>query len=322
MQPAGYRMKSYGSILHPVSCILYCVREAFMNRKVALIVSFVVFAIVSPVVSGKEKGPWKDMYVEVGDIKMHYIEAGTGDRVLVFVPGWTMTAESWKEQIPYFSSRGFRVIALDPRSQGLTTKTESGNTYQQQAADLHAFLEELKIEHSYLVGSGFGVLALLDYISSPEVLKPEKMVFVGGSPASLKAEDYPGSMTLQQARRLLLALEENRAKATDQFVRSLFKQRPGESIVAEIIAGSLKTPLSAALALYIDQLTGDRKPALLHVPVPSLIVTTSDDRAIGEYMKAKTPRSILEVIDDAGPAMFLEKPQAFNQTLENFLGEH
>ena len=103
-----------------------------------------------------------------------------------------MTADIWKEQILYFSSRGFRVIALDPRSQGLTTKTESGNTYQQQAADLHAFLQALKIEHSYLVGYGSGVLALLDYISSPEALKPEKMVFVDGSPAALKSEDYPG----------------------------------------------------------------------------------------------------------------------------------
>jgi pimeloyl-ACP methyl ester carboxylesterase len=39
-------------------------------------------------------------------------------------------------------------------------------------------------------------------------------------------------------------------------------------------------------------------------------------------MKAKTPRASLEIIENAGPAMFLEKPQAFNQALENFLGGH
>lgn len=293
-----------------------------MNRRAVLILSFVAFSIAGPLVYGKDKGPWKDMYVEVGDIKMHYLEAGSGDRVLVFVPGWTMTAESWKEQIPYFSSRGFRVIALDPRSQGLTTRTELGNTYQQQAADLHEFLQTLKIEHSYLVGAGSGALALLDYISSPEALKPERMVFVSSSPAALKSEDYPGSMTLQQARRFLLSFEENRAKATEQFARSLFKERPSEGTVAEIAAASMKTPLAAAISLYFDLVTGDRKAALLHVPVPSLFVMTSDDRAIGEYMKSKTPRSSLEVIENAGPAMYLEKPQAFNQALENFLGEH
>jgi len=36
-----------------------------------------------------------------------------------------MAAETWKEQIPYFSSRDFRVIALDPRSHGQSTKTEA-----------------------------------------------------------------------------------------------------------------------------------------------------------------------------------------------------
>jgi microsomal epoxide hydrolase len=293
-----------------------------MNRKsvFGLVILLVILAASSGF--GKEKGLWKDLFVEVGDIKVHYLDTGTGDRVLVFVPGWTMTTGVWKEQIPYFSSRGFRVIALDPRSQGLTTKTESGNTCQQQAADLHAFLQALKIEHSYLVGWGSGVAVLLDYISSPEALKPEKMVFVEGSPAALKTEDSPGNATLQQARRLVLGLEEDRAKRTEQYVRSLFKQHPSESQVSEMVAASMKTPLSAAFSIYFDLLTGDRRPALLHVPVPSLILATPENRAVGEYMKNKIPRSSLEVIEDTGSAMFLDKPQAFNQILENFLGEH
>jgi microsomal epoxide hydrolase len=242
--------------------------------------------------------------------------------VLVLIPGWTMAAEVWKEQIPYFSARGFRVIALDPRSHGLTTKTESGNTYQQHAADLHAFLQALTIEHSYLVGWGSGGSVLLDYISSPEALKPERMVFVEVSPAALKIEDYPGIITMQQARKLVLALGENRAKGTDLYVRSLFKQRPQEILVNDMIKASLKTPLSAALSLFFDLFTADRRPGLRHVPVPSLIVTSSESQAIGEYMKDRIPRSTLEVIEGAGPAIFLDKPQAFNQILDSFFGEH
>jgi non-heme chloroperoxidase len=292
-----------------------------MNRK-CVPALFLLVWLAGSAVHGKDKGPWKDSFVEVGDIKIHYLEAGTGDRVLVFIPGWTMTAEVWKEQIPYFSARGFRVIAMDPRSQGLTTKTEAGNTYQQQAADLHAFLQALKIEHAYLVGWGTGVLTMLDYIASPEALKPERLVFVDGSPAALKSEDYPGSMTAQQARRFVLSLEENRGKATEQLVRAMFKQKPPELVVADMVAASLKVPLSAAIPLYFDMFTGDRKPALLHVPVPSLIITTSEGRTIGDYMKSKVPRSTLEVIEGAGSAMFLDRPQAFNQVLESFLGEH
>jgi non-heme chloroperoxidase len=286
---------------------------------------FVLFALflLGPLwaVAGKESGQWKDLYVKVGDIKIHYLEAGTGDRTLIFIPGWTMTAEVWKEQIPYFSSRGFRVIAYDPRSHGLTTKTETGNTYAQHAADLHAFLKSLKAEHSYLVGWSAGVTTLLEYISSPESIKPEKMIFVDGGPALLKMDDYPGQMTLIQAR-WPLSYQEDRAKAIGQVVGSMFKQQHPGWLFKDLEDGCSKTPNDAAFSLLIDIFTGDRRPALARVPVPSLIITTEENRQMGEYMKSKIPRSNLEIIENAGHAIFLDKPQAFNQALESFLGEH
>ena len=290
-----------------------------MNRKAILI--FALLAAVLPV-AGKEIGPWRDRYLQVGDIKIHYLEAGAGDRTLVFVPGWMTSAEVWKEQIPYFASRGFRVIAVDPRSQGETTRTESGNTYQQHAADLHAFLQSLKIERCYLVGWAAGVTTLLEYLSSPEVLNPEKVVFAEGGPAMVKLEDYPGSVTPQQARKLLLSLQEDRTKAMDQYLRGLFNTRQPEILYKELLDNSQKIPAGAAVSLYFDLFTGDRRSALRHIAVPSLIVTTSENRANGEYMKARISRCSLEVIEDAGTAFILDKPQAFNQILESFLGVH
>jgi non-heme chloroperoxidase len=293
-----------------------------MNRKTILAFSLLTLLAAVLPVAGKESGPWRDRYLQVGDIKIHYLESGAGDRTLVFVPGWMTPAEVWKEQIPYFSSRGFRVIAVDPRSQGDTTKTELGNTYQQHAADLHAFLENLKIERCYLVGWAAGVTTLLEYLSSPEVLAPEKVVFVEGGPAMVKLEDYPGSVTPQQARKLLLSFQEDRTKAMDQYLRGLFKTRQPEILYKELLESSQKTPTGAAVSLYFDLFTGDRRSALRHVAIPSLIVTTSENRTNGEYMKARISRCGLEIIEDAGAAFILDKPQAFNQILESFLGEH
>lgn len=293
-----------------------------MNRGMTLNLAFFMLLLSTLSVDGKEKGLWKDMYAQVGDIKIHYIEAGLGDRTLVFLPGWTLTAEVWREQIPYFSTRGFRVLALDPRSHGLTTKTEKGNTYSQQAADLRAFLQSLKIEHSYFVGWASGATVLLEYISSSETFLPEKMVFVDCSPAILKSDDYPGTMSMQKARKFLLNFQDDRTKASDQYVRSLFKTHQQESLIKEMTEGCLRTPMSAAAVLYFDQLTEDRRSSLLHVSIPSLIVATQENRAAGEYMKTQIPNSILEVLEDAGSAMFLEKPQTFNQTLENFFEKH
>jgi len=277
---------------------------------------------LSVLAAGAEKKPWKDTTVQLGDIKMHYIEAGSGERALVFIPGWTMVAEVWREQLPYFAARGFHVYALDMRSQGQTTKSEGGNTYQQQAADLHAFLKTLKIERAALAGWAAGVTTLLEYVSSPESLQPEKLIFVDGAPCGFKDNDYPHGATMQQARSFMLSMQEDRQKATEQFVRSMFKASQPGLVMTETTGGSLRTPLGTAMSLFFDAFTGDRRPALARVPVPSLILVTEEHRLLGEYMQSRIQRSKLEVVPESGHAIFLDKPQTFNQLVESFLGEN
>jgi len=283
--------------------------------------SIVAMLAACAFLSGAEKKPWKDLSVQVGDIKVHYVEAGGGDRTLVFVPGWTMTAEVWREQIPYFAARGFRVLAIDPRSHGQTTRTDEGNTYQQQAADLNAFLRTLKIRRPILVGWSAGVVVLLEYVSSSEAEQPERLVLVDGGVLGFKEGDYPGGMTMQQARSIVLSFQEDRAKATDQFVQGMFKTRQPQLVLTEITQGSIKVPTGTVISLLMDLFTGDRRPLLPRVKVPTVIVMAENNRLLGEYLQSKIGGSRCEVIPEAGHAVFLEKPQAFNQVLESFLGE-
>jgi non-heme chloroperoxidase len=49
-------------------------------------------------------------------VRLHYLDAGKGPAI-VFVPGWMVPGWMWQPQIEHFSKK-YRVIALDPRSQG------------------------------------------------------------------------------------------------------------------------------------------------------------------------------------------------------------
>jgi pimeloyl-ACP methyl ester carboxylesterase len=213
------------------------------------------------------------------------------------------------------------VIAIDPRSQGLTSKTDAGNSYHQQAADLHAFLEKLKLEHCTLVAWSAGVITLLEYMASPETLKPDRLVFVGAAPICPSDKDYPGGFTVAQAREMVLAMQEDRAKATEALVRGLFKSQQNGPLYKELGDGSLKTPTGTAIALLFDLITGDRRSTLVTIDVPTLLVVAKERQLLGEYLQSKIAGSQLSVIPDAGPAFFLEKPQAFNQALEDFFNK-
>jgi non-heme chloroperoxidase len=268
---------------------------------------------------GAEK-TFKDTSVQVGDIKIHYLEAGAGDRHMVFIPGLTMTAEVWKEQFPYFTARGFHVIALDPRGHGQSSKTEGGNTYQQHAADLHAFLQKMKLEHCTLVGWGAGVVTLLEYVSSPEAIKPDALVLVGDAPIVAGDKAIPTSFNMQQSRDFMLAMQDDRTKATEAMVRGFFKSPQNMFLYKSLNDASLKTPSGTAIALLFDMVTGDRRPALSRIVVATLVIVPQDRQLAGEYLQSKIAGAKLKVIPDVGHALFLEKPQAFNQALEEFLG--
>jgi len=291
------------------------------NRPNAFSIVLLVAIISGLAVGAKDKSAWKDAFITVGDIKIHYLDAGGGERTLVFIPGWPFTAEAWQEQIPYFAARALRVIALDPRSHGQTTKTEEGNTLHQQAADLNAFLQKLKIEHPYLVGWGAAATVIAEYIASPETSKPEKVVLVEGGATTWNFEEGPSLTSIQKARALLLGFQEDRMKAVEQFVRSLFSTRQPEYLIKEVVNGSFKTPSAAAISLYFDLLTGDRRSVWARMQVPSLIVTGATNRKAGEDLKNRVPHSDLQVIEGAGSAVFLDKPQAFNQVLDAFFGK-
>jgi pimeloyl-ACP methyl ester carboxylesterase len=290
-----------------------------MGKMVGLASLAAVMLLLVSGPAGAQKA-FKDAATQVGDIRMHYLEAGSGDNNLVFVPGLTMTAEVWQEQLPYFAARGFHVFAIDPRSHGATSKTDGGNTYHQQAADLHAFLQKMKLDHCTLIGWSAGVAVLLEYYSGAESYKPDRLVLVDGAPAGLSDKDYPGGLTLQQAREAALAMQDDRPKAAEAMVRSMFKSSQPGSLIKELIAGTLKTATGTTVALLFDLITGDRRPVLAQIDVPTLIVVPQERQLLGEYMQGKIAGSQLKVIPDVGHALFLEKPQAFNQALEDFLG--
>src|SRR6185503_5658274 len=68
---------------------------------------------------------WCENFTTSDGVRLRYIDEGAGE-TLLFVPGWLMPAEIWRPQIDYFA-RKYRVIALDPRSQGDSQIAESGN---------------------------------------------------------------------------------------------------------------------------------------------------------------------------------------------------
>lgn len=96
-------------------------------------------------------------FVEANDIKMHYVEEGSGP-VVVMCHGWPESWYSWRHQIPAVAAAGFRTIAPDQRGYGQTDAPTQIASYNilNLVGDIVGLVNSLGVSDAILVGHDWG----------------------------------------------------------------------------------------------------------------------------------------------------------------------
>ena len=114
----------------------------------------------------------REGYAEVGDVKLHYVEAGDGP-LIVLLHGFPEFWFGWRLQIEPLVAAGFRVVAPDTRGYNLSSKPEGFEAYAVDllAADIRGLIGELGAESALLVGHDWGgSIAWTTAMNHPEVV--------------------------------------------------------------------------------------------------------------------------------------------------------
>ncbi len=286
-------------------------------RRTILPFAAVLFATVC-VRAGVAPGTRSGFATTADGVKIHYLEAASdklGGPAVLLVPGWTMPAEIWEKQIAYFS-KNYRVVAMDPRSQGESSQTGEGLYPAARARDIKAVVDQLHLAPVVLVGWSMGVSELAAYMDQFGTDSIAGVVLVDGLPGF----DPPPEL-MKGFLGFIHALQADRHKATEDFVRSMYKTPQSEAYLKWVTEESLRTPTNSAVALLIGSLASDQRPALAKINKPTLIVYAAGGPWVAAYeqMHEKIAGSRLEKIDQAGHALFVDQPDRFNSVVEEFL---
>jgi epoxide hydrolase 4 len=122
-----------------------------------------------PGLSGSEL---REGYAEVGDVRLHYVEAGHGPLV-VLLHGFPEFWFAWRLQIKPLAAAGFRVVAPDLRGYNLSSRPKSVKAYDtgQLTADVRGLIQERGTESALLVGHDWGgSVAWATAMAYPEVV--------------------------------------------------------------------------------------------------------------------------------------------------------
>lgn len=248
----------------------------------------------------------------IGDTVVHVSGEGTP---LVFVHGFTTTAEFWREQTAEFSQR-YRVIRINLPGHGVSLRPE------ERAYTIPAFVDDvlrvyhaLEIDTSFLVGLSMGGTVAQHFtLSHPELVRA--LVLVGATPHGLGAD--------VNVDNVLAAIEELGIVAASQRV---IDRSFGSSSSPELLEFArnevAQTPAFVAREAIASLNASDTREVLREIAAPTLVVVGDED-AITPPEESRTlangiPDARLEIVSGAAHFPMLEQPDTFNRLLGDFL---
>lgn len=256
-------------------------------------------------------------------IELHYLEKGEG-RPLVFIPGLTFSGEIFKAQLEYFSGN-YRVIAIDPRGQGLSAKTVDGNDYMTHGRDLAALMDGLGLDGAVLVGWSTGNLEVWSYIRQFGKEKLRGAVTIDMSPLPLSADPRwwtEGTMEelSEVATQYLTSPEGSRAFFSDYATGVMIQHEMEPAELEYLLDISGRTPYWVCKALFCDAIFSNFLETAREVGagMPSLMFIAEHWADVARpFVEQQLPGYEIQVM--GGHLMFYEYPEKWNGLLEEFL---
>lgn len=244
-------------------------------------------------------------------VRLHYTDTGRG-RTMVFIPGWTMSGEIWEPQLKAFSLK-YRVVTLDPRSQGASEMTGDGLYLGRRGRDIGELLEHLNLSDVILAGWSMGVREVITYAATG-TSRIGALVFVEGNL-------WPQG-TLEGQLQSIRNMQADRKGFTRNFVKTMYLQPQTEAYFDKVTEMSLKTPTDAAAILMLANAFGpdtDMRPLFSKLDKPVLMVGPPSKKPQGDALKATIPTARIEYLEGAGHALFVDQAEKFNAILEDFV---
>jgi len=236
---------------------------------------------------------------------------------LVFLHGVGGGHHAWEEQVPYFGGLGYPSHAWDQPGYGKSAIVEPYDLEQVSAA-LARLIESLGGEPVVLIGHSMGgLIAQETYVRHPELVKALALCFT--SPAFAGGSS---DFTRQFLAARIGPLDEGKSMA--EIAAKLIPTMGSHSKLAEqIMAGVPPDTYRKAVQLLT---TFDRRKELANIKVPTLLVAGSEDKvappSVMEKMAGKIPGAEYVLMPDCGHLGPMDRPDAFNAILLEFLKRH
>ena len=261
------------------------------------------------------------------ELTIHYEKVGSGEKTILFVPGWDMSTVCFEKQLAAFDgSLEYTFVTYDPRGQGLSSKTEGGHFYQQRGRDLDEFIQTLDLKNIVLGGWSFGGNEVLSYVNQFGTGRLCAFIMIDAAPRTTGVDNtaewvwYSGNDADGARQWFTTGPLLDREGTIAGFADWMLANKSSENIafVSRMAAQTSSTVMALlnAAAEY-DDYTNDLKAMESKIPL-LYIVRKEWGNAASLWAKENTPSAKVRATMNSHMS-FWENPEEFNLELEAFL---
>ena len=263
-------------------------------------------------------------------IEIYYEDHGSGSAV-VLLSGWPLDSRSWEPQLLPLLQAGHRVVLLDRRGFGQSSRPTEGYDFDTLAADLDKVLTELDLRDVTLIGFSLGTGEVARYIGAYGTERLKACVFIESlAPSFVKSDKNPKGVDQAAVDEVRRAILDDRAAWLTAVLGDFLNldEYLGKRVTKDTVqtmwnAGAAASPYAtwACPLTWLDDYEEDIK----RIDIPTLILQGTADRILsvegqGRRLHAALPDADYVEIDGGPHVMCVTHAEEVNRELLAFLG--
>jgi pimeloyl-ACP methyl ester carboxylesterase len=254
-----------------------------------------------------------------------YIDAGNPDGpAIVLIHGYTDNARDWVPMLPYLS-KGFRLILVDLRGHGKSSKPECCYTRLDFSYDIKLLLDALSIQKADIVGHSLGSVVAQTFAEFwPE--RTNRVVLIastgGRPPGSTEPMHFDFAAEIRKLKEpidpdspFMIAWWNSPTPVDPEFIRR--QRRDSAAIPVKVWLAVLDQGLSSSTAY------ADLQNTLPRLKAPTLLIWGSKDPIMEEPVRKTLidalPSAQVKIFEGLGHNPFWENPGGVAAAINSFL---
>lgn len=262
-------------------------------------------------------------FAKVNDIDLHYELDGDGAETVVLINGLADDVETWFAQMDDFLSAGYRVLRIDNRGIGASSKPAGPYSSRMLADDAKALVDLLGITDFHLMGVSMGGMIAQEYaLAHPGDLRTATFGCTYAAPGPFCSRMFAMWADLAPVLGVPFVMRDVTLWA---FTLPFFENRGSDLEEFETAMRYMDQPVHAYLAQLAVIQNHDTTDRLSQISVPSLVLAGAEDILIPVALSRRLHEGIPGsqwATTKGGHACLWEHPAEFNKTFLDFIGRH